>query len=72
MNEMKFLYIFALIFEHYVLSLNLLFYIQNTQKDYLLYLFINTVYRYINDIFTIIIFVYIISSFLFYQRNINN
>lgn len=69
MNEMKFLYIFALIFEHYVLSLNLLFYIQNTQKDYL---FIDTVYRYINDIFTIIIFVYIISSFLFYQRNINN
>lgn len=69
MNEMKYLYIFALIFEHYVLSLNLLFYIQNTQKDYL---FIDTVYRYINDIFTIIIFVYIISSFLFYQRNINN
>lgn len=69
MNEMKFLYIFALIFEHYVLSLNLLFYIQNTQKDYL---FIDTVYRYINDIFTIIIFVYIITSFLFYQRNINN
>lgn len=69
MNEMKYLYIFALIFEHYVLSLNLLFYIQNTQKDYL---FIDTVYRYINDIFTIIIFVYIITSFLFYQRNINN
>lgn len=44
MNEMKYLYIFALIFEHYVLSLNLLFYIQITQKDYLLYLlrFIDT------------------------------
>lgn len=57
------MYVFPLIFEHYVL--NLLF---DIQKNYLLCLlrFIDT------SVFTIIIFVYAILSFLFYQRNINN
>lgn len=37
-----------------------------------LFIMFVTVCRYIGDVFTIIIFVYAILSFLFYQRNINN
>lgn len=65
-NEMKYLRICINIWTLCSISE---FVIWHTKELFIMFV---TVCRYISNIFTIIIFVYAILSFLFYQRNINN